>query len=172
MDSPELNANELQILEWPTFPVFYVYDRNRRELITNLQNLNIVTHEIDCSSINSEEDLFDRFAETLNFPDYFGKNWNALWDMLTDLSWLPEKNRVIILDNISHIGRQEPYMVNLMFEYLRDAAVYWAVPVKDDFRFLEHPSLALKIIMPNANNQEFGGLNLDELVGRRYHDTL
>lgn len=38
--------------------------------------------------INSKADLLEVFRTSLNFPDYFGKNWDALNDMLRDLSWL------------------------------------------------------------------------------------
>jgi len=35
------------------------------------------------------------YRKKLNLPDYFGGNWDALYDVLCDLSWL-ECNTVII----------------------------------------------------------------------------
>ena len=49
------------------------------------------------TSTSTKEKLFEVFSATLNFPDYFGKNWDALYDCLTDLEWLSGKSTIIIL---------------------------------------------------------------------------
>jgi len=41
------------------------------------------------AGIATKETLFARLAERLQFPDYFGANWDALWECIRDLSWLP-----------------------------------------------------------------------------------
>ncbi len=41
---------------------------------------------IDCSRIQSKEDLHRIFRETLSFPDWYGSNLDALHDCLTDIS--------------------------------------------------------------------------------------
>lgn len=38
-----------------------------------------------CPAIESREQLHRAFAEALAFPDYYGKNLDALYDCLTDL---------------------------------------------------------------------------------------
>jgi hypothetical protein len=46
--------------------------------------------------VTNRDELFDVMAESLRFPIYFGRNWDALSDCLRDLSWL-RKGRVLIL---------------------------------------------------------------------------
>jgi len=41
---------------------------------------------IDCSKIQTKEDLHRIFRETLSFPDWYGSNLDALYDCLTELS--------------------------------------------------------------------------------------
>jgi len=48
------------------------------------------------AAIRSTEKLFDEFASAGCFPDYFGGNWNALLDCLRDLSWIEEREVVLL----------------------------------------------------------------------------
>jgi len=41
------------------------------------------------AGITTKEALFAELAQRLQFPDYFGANWDALWECIRDLSWLP-----------------------------------------------------------------------------------
>jgi len=41
---------------------------------------------LDFSNITTKESLHDYIAETLDFPEYYGKNLDALYDCVTDLS--------------------------------------------------------------------------------------
>lgn len=41
---------------------------------------------LDFSNITTKEGLHDYIAETLDFPEYYGKNLDALYDCVTDLS--------------------------------------------------------------------------------------
>lgn len=45
----------------------------------------------DCAAWQNEEDMFTAFATTLNFPDYFGRNLDALNDCLCDID-VPEES--------------------------------------------------------------------------------
>ncbi|MBW4720886.1 barstar family protein [Saccharothrix obliqua] len=35
-------------------------------------------------------------GEAMDFPDYYGQNLDALFDCLTDLSWLPAGHHVLV----------------------------------------------------------------------------
>ena len=40
---------------------------------------------IDFSSVNHYLEIHDVIRESLEFPDYYGCNWDAFWDCLTDM---------------------------------------------------------------------------------------
>ncbi|MBO5106576.1 MAG: barstar family protein [Clostridia bacterium] len=37
---------------------------------------------LDLTDVGNLEDLHNRIKKALDFPDYYGKNWNAFWDCL------------------------------------------------------------------------------------------
>lgn len=47
--------------------------------------------------IDSKQKLLDFLSEKLNFPSYFGHNWDALADLF--LRYLSEKELFVIIDN-------------------------------------------------------------------------
>lgn len=53
-------------------------------------------------NIKFKKDIFDQYKHMLNFPEYFGYNWDAFNDCLSRIDeWIPYKNIVIInRDNI------------------------------------------------------------------------
>ena len=68
-------------------------------------------------------ELLTVLAKELEFPAYFGGNWDALSDCLRDLSWLPECKRVVIVHNampLRSTAQRQAYL-----EVLRDAATSW-----------------------------------------------
>ena len=49
------------------------------------------TISIDFSKIESIENLHNLLKTKLNFPDYYGMNWDAFWDSITGLIEMPDK---------------------------------------------------------------------------------
>ncbi len=41
--------------------------------------------ELDCAQMTDRESAHEYIAKTLEFPDYYGKNLDALFDCLTDM---------------------------------------------------------------------------------------
>ena len=61
------------------------------------------------------------FAEALSFPDYFGHNLDALYDCLTDLSWLPPGEHVLIWSGSSLLRDRDPKAYLAIRSVLSDA---------------------------------------------------
>ncbi len=45
------------------------------------------TYHVDLEGMVSSRELMERIATSIQFPGDFGKNWDALLDMLSDLRW-------------------------------------------------------------------------------------
>jgi len=66
-------------------------------------------------------------AAALAFPPYFGRNWDAFADCLTDLSWLPAPGHAILYDNPAPLIRQSPQDWVTAVEIFGAAAERWRV---------------------------------------------
>jgi ribonuclease inhibitor len=49
----------------------------------------------DLSGIASVRDLHMLMASTLGFPDWYGPNWDAFWDVIIGLVEMPRRLRLI-----------------------------------------------------------------------------
>ena len=96
--------------------------------------------------------MYQTFAETLRFPDYFGANLDALYDMLCDLTWFEEKgiDKVhIVLRNYDALLAAEDHDEKLgVLSVLRDTAEEWHWLEEDeknlDFELYIEPSTRYK----------------------------
>lgn len=41
---------------------------------------------IDFTDVSRANDFHDIIRDALDFPDWYGKNWDALWDLLSDMA--------------------------------------------------------------------------------------
>lgn len=82
--------------------------------------------EIDASGIGSKEALLDAVASALDFPDYFGSNWDALDECLRDLSWLPGNHHVLVVRGARQLWSTSPEPAGALVEAWLGAAGRWA----------------------------------------------
>src|SRR6516162_1975648 len=81
---------------------------------------------IDFTHVKGKKDLLDQVVKALQFPAWFGSNWDALNDSLTDLDWLGVKaGYVIVFENIEHFARSHAQDFHVVTEILRAASEYW-----------------------------------------------
>lgn len=72
--------------------------------------------------IYKPEHLLQALYQLLWLPGYFGFNWNALHDCLTDLSWVREKRVVLEHAGLPKIPESD---LKIYLEILRDAVLDW-----------------------------------------------
>ena len=70
--------------------------------------------------------LFQEFAQALEFPDYFGHNWDALEECLADLEWLPAKGYVLLITDADAVIPQDEEEYETLLEILDDAGEAWS----------------------------------------------
>jgi len=50
--------------------------------------------EVDLGSVKSSKELHLLLQEALEFPEWYGGNWDAFWDAITGLVEMPETLRL------------------------------------------------------------------------------
>jgi len=95
---------------------------------------------LDVIALDARENLFDSMARALGFPDWFGRNWDALEDVLGDLSWREADGHVLIFR--SYPTGEE---LGILLDVLRTSAEYWAGRGKPFFAVLVDPDKKLAL---------------------------
>ena len=69
--------------------------------------------------------LLTECARALDFPDYFGHDWDALEECLTDLEWLPAKGYILLITDAACVLPDDEEEYETFLEILRDAGEAW-----------------------------------------------
>lgn len=86
--------------------------------------------------------LLRAVSEALAFPPWFGHNWDALEDCLTDLSWCPAEGYLLLLEGHEGLPGE---VVRTFVEVLASAAQYWAARHRRFFAVFVDPQRTLEL---------------------------
>ncbi len=78
---------------------------------------------IDLAGAVDKDAVLARFAQALSFPKWFGGNWDALEDCLSDLSWLTADGQVLLIEGAKEVPVVER---GTLVDILSSAAASWA----------------------------------------------
>lgn len=78
---------------------------------------------IDLAGARDKAALLQAVARALDFPSWFGGNWDALEDCLTDLSWHGAEGHLLLIEGA---GQLSPDDLGVFQDVLESAAAYWA----------------------------------------------
>lgn len=81
---------------------------------------------LDLSGVTDKAGLMTAFADALRLPEWFGANWDALADSLTDLEWWPTRGgRLILVREWQVFAKARPDEWGVLQEIFADAAARW-----------------------------------------------
>jgi RNAse (barnase) inhibitor barstar len=81
-----------------------------------------VPHLVDGETVRSKADALDAIGAALDFPAYYGRNLDALFDCLTDLSWLPEGEHVLVWSHHQTLAQHDWQGYHQVRKALEDGA--------------------------------------------------
>ena len=120
----------------------FIARSERARYLAAANALGFTVAAIDFGGCTGKDDALARFARALRFPDWFGGNWDALQDCLSDLSWLRAEGYLLLLDDVAQWRAADPESFGITLDILEQAGnawrlqlkPFWAVlPVEDPF---------------------------------------
>lgn len=102
------------------------------------------------NEISNLEDLYKFLVQELEFPEYFGDNLDALYDMLTDLQWLGQNCFEIVINDYDHLLSEEDFETKAsVISVFNEASQCWKEDIFDDAEW-EQKKLCIWILGDEA----------------------
>lgn len=80
---------------------------------------------LDLARVNDKEGFLAAIGKALDFPDWYGHNWDALADCLNDMSWLEADGYVLVLDHADAFAAASPTDFGTALSILQEASDAW-----------------------------------------------
>ena len=106
------------------------------EIARAAQEAKLSIVQLDLGTVPGKDAFLAQLAKAFKFPQYFGMNWDALNDHLTDLSWLDDHGWVVILLNGQDFAANNQDDFDTAIDVLRTAAEYWRSHAKPFWVFV------------------------------------
>lgn len=109
------------------------------ELSQLCQDYNCQLFYFDGRTINNKADFLKTASKVINLPKYFGYNWDALQDCLTDLSWFEAPSYLIAYDQWQNFAHNYPQDWQILNDIFSEAIAYWLKRNKRFYVLLTSP---------------------------------
>ncbi len=81
-----------------------------------------------CAEATTKQQVLGIIAGAFHFPRHFGKNFDALGDCLTDLTYKagPQPGFIVVLEQLPNTQKFDKEARETLLDVFRDAADFWA----------------------------------------------
>jgi RNAse (barnase) inhibitor barstar len=83
-------------------------------------------YRINLEGCTDTSEVLARFQEQLAFPDWFGGNWDALNDCLTDFSWRKAVGYLLVVEKPGDFRESGDDDFDTLISILSDASASWS----------------------------------------------
>ena len=119
--------------------VFFVTADDIATLDMAARDAGLLARRIDLRGCAGKATLFLRLATALDFPAGSGRNWDALSDLLRDLSWLPAPGYALLFEDARDLRDADETGFDTLLEVLDEATQAWAGDEVPFWSFLALP---------------------------------
>lgn len=105
---------------------YFIDDRDGDAMAQTAAALDYAIVRVDLAGCEDKATLMQRIAAAGRFPEWFGGNWDALADVLRDLSWLPAPGYLLLIENAAQWRAANGGDFDTLLDILNEAAFEWA----------------------------------------------
>ena len=80
---------------------------------------------VDSRAVTDKASFLRDTATAMRFPDYFGHNWDAFLDCLSDASERFDRGLSVIINDLSRFAGNQPEDFDTAIATMHDAVTYW-----------------------------------------------
>jgi Barstar (barnase inhibitor) len=116
-----------EILDGEVYPSVYLLDiaLTVKEVERLKQDRGTKVFVIDGEQIVDSMSLFQQFATVMQFPEYFGHNWDALRDCLTELDGHEVDRYIMTIDKLDVFINRDPSQWTNFLDVCKSVVEYW-----------------------------------------------
>ncbi|WP_458119810.1 barstar family protein [Paenibacillus sp. Z6-24] len=125
----------------------------KSEAAPDINNQNVRVTFLDGENCRTIDGVFEEFNEKFSFPSYFGWNWNALEECLSDLDWLNAQGHLVCMGNAEQLLYLSDNDLSAILDILKITALEWSNGRQ--YCVPEQPPMPFKVIFCcSADHQE------------------
>lgn len=105
--------------------VYHMPADGETDLVAAAEQNGFAVFRVELAYVQDKGELLKAVGAAMDFPEWYGHNWDALLDCLADLGWRPAEGYVVILEHCDGIhGRAEADFVQAL-QVFEAAANEW-----------------------------------------------
>ena len=124
-DLTSLPTIEFSIEQAMVVSGLYFSKGSRSTLITDLERSDFRVFHLDGKGIVDRATYFQALANLFEFGSYFGQNWDALADCLTDQLWGEDDRIVVVYSDYETFATGDPEAWEIAIEIWKSSVVFW-----------------------------------------------
>jgi len=102
--------------------VFHLPDEHRPAIEGTTARLDYHLLRVDLGQCRTGNAVLRKLGHALHFPAWYGANFDALFDCLSDPGWQPAKGHVLMITGIESLHLADPAACSTLIEVLAAAA--------------------------------------------------
>ncbi len=113
-----------------TGPYLHIIVKKESDMMNYAKNLSdhtkLSVYYLDSTKCKTRLMFFKEIANSLKFPDYFGHNWDALEECLSDLDWIANNGWVLVFLNADKLLNEKTRDFKILIKLLDGVGREWS----------------------------------------------
>lgn len=102
--------------------LYHLPAARRADVLAQARQAHLKQFSADLGDVGDAADVLRELGRTFEFPIWYGANFDALHDCLTDPDWHPRKGLLLLISGLEALRNNDPEAFSTLIDVLRSAA--------------------------------------------------